>query len=155
MINLDNMIDEVRNYLDENEWKYEYDDERKLIATGIGLKCKLRSLRIYISFSENGYSVITNSQMNASEECRAAVAEYITRVNYSAKQGNFEMDYNDGEVRYKTYTHCEGLENLSRQVVENSIVIPVIMYERYGDGLAALLFGFSTPLDEYNKATGK
>ena len=38
----------------------------------------------------------------APEARRAAVAEFITRVNYGMVLGNFEMDYSDGEIRYKT-----------------------------------------------------
>lgn len=33
---------------------------------------------------------------------RAAAAEYLTRVNYGLSAGNFEMDFDDGEVRFRT-----------------------------------------------------
>jgi len=33
---------------------------------------------------------------------RDAVAELLTRVNYASALGNFEMDFDDGEVRYRT-----------------------------------------------------
>ena len=29
------------------------------------------------------------------------MAEFLTRANYGIMIGNFEMDFNDGEVRYK------------------------------------------------------
>src|SRR5213593_3623825 len=35
------------------------------------------------------------------EPKRLAVAEFLTRVNFGIKHGAFEMDLNDGEVRYK------------------------------------------------------
>lgn len=40
---------------------------------------------------------------NIPQEHRPAVAEFITRANYGMAVGNFELDYSDGEVRYKTY----------------------------------------------------
>ncbi len=33
---------------------------------------------------------------------RPKMAEFITRANYGLIIGNFELDYNDGEVRFKT-----------------------------------------------------
>src|SRR3954467_14939357 len=40
--------------------------------------------------------------VRAPAQMRLAVAEYITRANYGLRIGNFEMDFDDGEVRYKS-----------------------------------------------------
>ena len=45
------------------------------------------------------YSVLP---LNVPDEKRHAVAEFITRANYAMAIGNFEMDFSDGEVRFKT-----------------------------------------------------
>jgi hypothetical protein len=42
-------------------------------------------------------------------EKRAAAAEYLTRVNYGLSVGNFEMDFDDGEVRFRTGLDLEGV----------------------------------------------
>ena len=42
------------------------------------------------------------------EPLRMAAAEYITRANYGMAVGNFELDFSDGEVRYKTYLAQDG-----------------------------------------------
>lgn len=154
MANVENMIDLVRNFLDEDEWKYEYDDSMKIIRTGVNLKCKLQSTRLIIRFTDDGMIVLATISMNASEEYRPAIAEYLTRANYGLKNGNFEMDFSDGEIRYKVYTNYKGLEEISREIIEDSIMIPPIMIDRYGDGLAALMFGFSTPEEEIRKVEG-
>src|SRR5262245_1344418 len=41
-------------------------------------------------------------QTNTPEGKRPAMAEYLTRANYGLYIGNFELDFNDGEIRYKT-----------------------------------------------------
>src|SRR4030081_1049823 len=46
--------------------------------------------------------------VNVPEDKRAAMAEYLTRANYGLYIGNFEMDYSDGEIRYKTSIDIEG-----------------------------------------------
>jgi hypothetical protein len=38
----------------------------------------------------------------APEERRVAVAELLARINWALIIGNFELDFSDGEVRYKT-----------------------------------------------------
>ena len=151
MSKMEAMIDLVKDYLDREEWKYEYDEETHTIVTGVKVKCKLQSLRMGIRFSENGYLTIAYPSLNANEEYRSDVAEYITRANYGVKNGNFEMDYRDGQVRYKVYTSYKGLSEFSEDMIEESVVVPILMFERYGDGLTAVLLGFSTPEDEINK----
>ena len=54
------------------------------------------------------------------EECRPAVAELFTRVNFGLLIGNFELDLSDGEARYRTSIDVEGAEltdALLRQIV--------------------------------------
>ena len=121
----------------------------------MNLKCKLSSVRIAMKFTEDGFTSYAIATMNANEECRASVAEYLTRANYGIKNGNFEMDYRDGEIRYKVYTNYKGLDSITENIIEDSIVIPALMFNRYGDGMAAILFGFSTPEDEIRKVEGR
>jgi hypothetical protein len=43
------------------------------------------------------------------EARRAAVAEFLTRVNFGLVTGNFEMDWTDGEVRFRTGIELESI----------------------------------------------
>jgi hypothetical protein len=43
------------------------------------------------------------------EARRPAVAEFITRINFGLVSGNFEMDWADGEVRFKTGMELTGV----------------------------------------------
>jgi hypothetical protein len=45
---------------------------------------------------------------HAPPERRAAVATYLTRVNFGQMVGAFEMDLDDGEVRFRTSIDLEG-----------------------------------------------
>lgn len=146
------LINEVRDYLDDNNWNYEYEDDRQLIRTGVNLKCKLQSVKMYITFNDNGYTVIAVPAMKADEASKTNVMEYITRANYGLRNGNFEMDVNDGEVRYKVYTNAKGLSGVGTDIIEDSIMIPPLMFDKYGNGMAAIMFGFSDPKTEIEKA---
>jgi len=80
------------------------------------------------------------------EEDRIAVAEFITRANYGIRIGNFEMDYSDGEVRYKTSLDFEG-ETLSYNLIRHTIYPAVLTLDRYIPGLLSVIYGGMTPFE--------
>lgn len=79
-------------------------------------------------------------------EDRPAVAEYIARANYGLRIGNFEIDYSDGEVRYKSSLNFEG-EDLTHGMLRNAIYPAVHTLDRYMPGLLRVSFGGATPLE--------
>ena len=44
------------------------------------------------------------------EARRLEVSHFLTRANYGLADGNFELDFEDGEVRYKTVLHVQADE---------------------------------------------
>jgi len=78
--------------------------------------------------------------MKADEQARPAVAEYITRANFGLRIGNLELDYEDGEVRYKSSIDFEDGE-LTPQLMRNAIYSAVRTMDRYLGGLFAVMYG--------------
>jgi hypothetical protein len=78
--------------------------------------------------------------VRAPAHMRLAVAEYITRANYGLRIGNFEMDFDDGEVRYKSSIDFEGSE-LTPSLIRNTIYPAVQTMDRYLPGVLAVIFG--------------
>jgi hypothetical protein len=74
------------------------------------------------------------------QERRSEVSEFLTRANYGLAAGNFELDFADGEVRYKTalQRHVDGLDaaTLKRAVRANGIAM-----ETYLPGVGAVITG--------------
>jgi hypothetical protein len=82
--------------------------------------------------------------VKAPDEKRAAVAEFITRANYGLRIGNFEMDFTDGEIRYKSSLDFEEQE-LAPGWVKNAIYPAVNTCDRYLPGLMQMLYSDITP----------
>jgi len=80
------------------------------------------------------------------EELRLAVAEFVTRANYGLRIGNMEMDFRDGEVRYKSSLDFEG-ETLTPQLIKLAIYPAVQTLDRYLPGLMAVIYGGKTPAE--------
>ncbi len=69
---------------------------------------------------------------------RTAMAELLTRANYGLVLGNFELDFNDGEVRFKTSLDIEGAE-LIPPLIQACVYANVIMMDQYMPAIVALL----------------
>lgn len=74
------------------------------------------------------------------EEFRPAVAEFITRANYGMRVGNFELDYSDGEVRYKSSLDFEG-QPLTANLIKRATYPATQMLDRYMPGLMGVVYG--------------
>ena len=146
------IVDAIRDWLDEDDWHYEYNAEKHLIKMGINLKSKIKSGRYFIDIKEDSYLVYLYTPINGDPENIGELVKYLTMANYGLYNGNFEVDVRDGEIRYKTFVNCDGLESLSPEVIKDSIYVCCVMMDRYGDGIAALALGFSDADTEIKKA---
>lgn len=58
--------------------------------------------------------------IKAPEDKRPILADFLTRANYGLYVGNFELDYNDGEIRYKTSIDVEGNKSIEEEAPADS-----------------------------------
>ncbi len=77
------------------------------------------------------------------ENLRPRLSELICRINYGLIMGNFEMDWEDGELRYKTSMDIEGLE-LNSTILRNLVYGNFHSFDLY---LKALEQGLNTSRD--------
>lgn len=75
-------------------------------------------------------------------EKRSAIAELLTKANSGLILGNFELDYSDGEVCYKTSIDVEG-DRLTPTLIESLVYTNVTMMDQYLPGIIAVLNGTS------------
>ena len=65
-------------------------------------------------------------------------AEFVNRANYALIIGNFELNCENGEVRFKTSIDVEG-DRLSTALVERMVVINVAMMDMYLPGIQKVI----------------
>jgi hypothetical protein len=85
---------------------------------------------------------------------RGEMAELLTRINYGLVVGNFEMDYTDGEIRFKTSLDVEGSE-LTTELIRTCVYANVIMMDQYMPGIVALLSENITPVEALARIEGR
>jgi len=83
---------------------------------------------------------------------RLAMAELLTRANYGLIIGNFEMDLDDGEVRYKTSVDVEGTR-LTIPLIRQVVNLNVAMMDRYWPAIHQTLAG-AAPAEAVRRVEG-
>lgn len=82
--------------------------------------------------------------IKAPESKRQAVAEYITRVNYNIIIGNFEFDFSDGEIRYKT-SICVEETHLNLALIRQIVYSNLLNTDKYFPGILQVIAGDASP----------
>lgn len=142
------LIRKTIEYLDSQKWHYKINENRSnVIEMSMGIKSKLKSVRMLIVVDDTGIQAFGMSPINASEEVYPTVVEFLTRANYNLKIGKFEFDYSDGEIRYQTYFPCKDTDPGLKDI-ERVVDLPFMMFQRYGDGLIKSLMGFGDPAND-------
>lgn len=143
------IADLVDRYLTDNDFKYDFVKADGVFLFGVNLKGKLKNVRYVIGINESDYNVYVISPISADSDDAdqmTKMAEFICRANYGLRNGNFELDFRDGELRYKCYVNCSGAMP-DMEVVEDSINCPLAMYNLYGTGIVQILFNDMSAAD--------
>ncbi|WP_235006892.1 YbjN domain-containing protein [Calothrix rhizosoleniae] len=136
----ENVFKAVVNFFIEDDWQFaklETQPTLRLAFQGKNGKwdcyAKAREQQQQFVF----YSV---SPINAPENKRLPITEFITRANYGMIMGNFEFDFTTGEIRYKTSIDVEG-DNLSFALIKQMVYANVMMMDEYLPGIMAVIEG--------------
>lgn len=139
------LFETVRRFFEAGGWEPAPLEGR---PSALRLACQGRSgaWTCVVDVIEDAQQVVFLSvaPVRAPLERRHAVAEFITRANYGIILGNFEMDFEDGEVRYKTALDVEG-DELTDALLRNIVLANIQAMDLYLPGLLAVIYGDRAP----------
>ena len=102
--------------------------------------------------------------VKAPEEKRPILADFLTRANYGLYIGNFEMDFNDGEVRFKTSLDVEGNKSVAEEgkeptelsfaLMKRVVYDNVGVMDKYLPGVMSVIYGGASPTEAIAKVEG-
>ena len=147
----------IRNFLDGDDWHYSFDEETGLFRFNLTLHGKLKSIDYVIDVQEDEFVCYAISPIGGDTDDRemmASLCEFFCRANYGLKNGNFEFDPDDGEIRYKSYVDCDGVLP-GKSVVRNAIYCTASMFKRYSRGYLKIIFGDMGAEKAINLAEGR
>lgn len=134
------------DYMEEENWKYEILEGETILR--FHFKGSSGRLLCYAEVDEEKFWVIFYSYMpvNASSEKMTEMAEFICRANRGMRIGNFELDYDDGEIRYKTSIDAEGGE-MTHQMIDNLLRANLSTINRYFPGIMSVIYSDKSVAD--------
>ena len=141
----------IETYLKENDWTFDFDVIHGTISVEAELSCRLASAIVVYQITEAGFLCYTGLPVDAESSVRPQVGEYLHRANYGLPNGNFEFNYDDGSIHYKTVFDCpDGVP--SQKQLEDSMAIGLTVIDHYGDGLYEIL---NSPVSLAKKLIGE
>lgn len=138
------ILDTIEQFLTVDGWSIHRLDDREVIKSVYeGKNGSFTCFAQEIAKHEQ-FVFYTVFPVRSSQATRTAVAEFITRANYGMIVGNFEMDYSDGEVRYKTSLDFEHVV-ITAPMLQHVIYLNVLTMDRYFPGLMRVLYAGIIP----------
>ena len=84
--------------------------------------------------------------INTPASKRQALAEFLTKTNYGQIIGNFELDMEDGEIRYKTSIDVAG-STLTLPQIKNLVYTNITMMDTHLPEILSVINNSPSPLD--------
>ena len=136
----------VENFFERDEIKYEPFNERNVARAVYSVDAKFGHATIFFHAYKDKLVIHMIIPLTADDE-RAKVAEFLHRANYGLNVGNFDFDFNDGEISYRVAIYCGEDEFIppTYEQIDYAVVIGLMMIERYGNALVKVMFGLVEP----------
>ena len=147
------ILDTVIEFLAEEDWSFARLDDPTTLR--LAFQGDNGRWTCYARVREDAQEFIFYSicPIIAPEDKRSQLSEFLTRANYGLVIGNFEMDFTDGEIRYKTSIDVEG-DRLSTSLIERLVYANVTMMDTYLPGIIAVVEKGIDPVDAIAKVEG-
>lgn len=130
----------ILDFLREDEFVgVNHDAERNILSFGVSGSHIKMSVRAQIYEDREQVCVYSYLPSLCPEDKRMIMCTFLTRANYGLTLGNFEMDMDDGEIRYKT----------SIDITDGTLamgMIKALMYanfstmNRYSEGIMRIIY---------------
>ncbi len=146
-----NALDFFESALRELGWRYQADAERATIQLGVNSANGHVDVVIRVDAAEQLATCLAIYPVRVQPADRAAAAEYLHRVNHGLEIGHFELNYTDGEVRFRTVllSRAPALDVAgARWLVQQTVSTA----DRYVNGLLEVVYGNVSPAEALREA---
>ncbi len=138
-------FEELIHLLDEREVGYATGDD-EVVRTD--LRGEVASYRIVarVEVEADLFQVFGYSPLRVPEGCRPAIAEAVARANYGLRLGKFELDLDDGEMRFQVAQVLTG-DSVGEEVIDRMISTSINMLDMYLPAFLSVIYANELPQD--------
>lgn len=130
--------DIVIEFFQQEDWTYTVTKNPSILRVACEGKSGKWFCYAKIDEIEQRFAFYSVSPHQASPEKLLNVAEYTSRANYGMTIGNFELDFADGEIRYKTSIDFQDNQP-NFGAIAQLVYTNISMMERYLPGILAVI----------------
>ncbi len=134
------IFDAVVQFFEQDEWHVTPGSVENSLETDYPGKHGHLSCIAFAAEPQNQFVFYSIVPVVAPVELIDLVGTFLHRVNYGLIIGNLEMDYSDGEIRFKTSVDVEDTE-LTYELIRNTIHDNILQLEQYLPGIYGLIHG--------------
>lgn len=148
------IFDAVVEFFQKDEWNVKQIEEKPALRMGYQGYNGSWTCIARVREEQKQFIFLSILGANAPSNKLAAMAEFLTRANFGLNIGNFEMDYSDGEIRYRTSISADG-GTLTYQMIKDVVYINIIMMDKYFPGIMSVMYAGISPADAIAKIEGE
>lgn len=130
-------------HFQSNDWAFESDEQQRVVHTT--LTGDSGQIRIVAAISEDDdlLEVLTILPVNAPPNKRYEAAEFCNRASFGMKIGRFELDFDDGTVRFHASAPFDD-GDLPESVIHRCVGTALVLADHYFPHLMSVLYGGMT-----------
>ena len=149
---MNTILELMHAYFRDQKWTFELAEDRPVLR--LPLQRGNQTWICYAEAHEERHRAVfyVVAPVTVPTDRRLAIAELITRANYGLAIGNFELDFADGELRYKTSIDVSG-DRLSTALLHQLVLTAVKVMNHYLPTVMAVLAG-AAPAEAIHRAGG-
>ncbi|MEO8608701.1 MAG: YbjN domain-containing protein [Chloroflexota bacterium] len=148
------MLSQLVRFFEDDGWPFEQISDLPALRTSFSGENGKWTCYAHAREEVHQFVFYSLLPVNTPSEKLDAMAEFMTRANYGMIVGNFELNYEDGEVRYKTSIDI-GDGDLSLLLVKQLVYPNVATMDLYLPGLMAVIYSNTSATDAITKVEGR
>ena len=138
------MMDVVLQFMQEDQWIFQKIENKQVLRAGYRGERGTWVCHARIDEENRRFLFYSFMGMNIAQANRLKVLEYLNRVNHCLPIGNFEMNMDTGDVRFRTGVEIPA-GGLTVPVVRTIVYTNVHSIDHYFPGVVAVVHGALSP----------
>ncbi len=130
----------VLNFFIQDDWKYTEIEPGEALSLEVKMENSNYTCYAFINDENQTFQFYSTSPVKIQKNQYLKIAEFLMRANYGLILGNFEMDFRDGEVRYKTSMFV-GENELDYPVIKKIVYSNLSTIDEYFPGIMKVIYG--------------
>ena len=135
----------LTKFFKKEGWKYKFDENENMFECGVDVGNVVGSTRVLVDVEDERVICFYTLPIVAPENVRGNIAELVCRLNFKLANGLFDIDFDDGELRYRYLMPSEELEVSSMEKAHKLLYLPHATISRYGSAFIKVALGVLAP----------